>query len=144
MPEFIMPHDNAPEWRDLSVFEQGYVEAMFFTNQGDLSDDIPEDATFSDLAPETLAGIRKDCAAFLASLPRDADGYTDIDHARHLQPDTYDDTAAGRDFWYTRCGHGVGFWDRGLDAIGDRLSAAARAFSNVDVYRGDDGRIYLA
>jgi len=26
--------------------------------------------------------------------------------------DSYDDEQAGRDFWFTRQGHGVGFWDR--------------------------------
>jgi hypothetical protein len=35
----------------------------------------------------------------------------------------------GRDFWYTRNGHGVGFWDRGYpDEVADPLSDAARKF----------------
>ncbi len=38
---------------------------------------------------------------------------------------------AGHDFWLTRGGHGVGFWDRGLDALGDRLTAAAEAFGEA-------------
>lgn len=52
-------------WSDLSPFERGYVEAMM----EDANDEfvLPPFAFcpygFSDLAPETLAAIRKDCAA---------------------------------------------------------------------------------
>ncbi len=53
-----------------------------------------------------------------------------------------DDEQAGHDFWLTRCGHGAGFWDRGLGEIGDRLTDAAHAAGNVDLYLGDDGKIY--
>ena len=53
--------------------------------------------------------------------------------------------SAGADFWFTRCGHGAGFWDgdwqephaAGLDAL-------SKQFGNVDLYVGDDGKIYAA
>lgn len=59
-------------WPDLSPFEQGYVEAMFA---------IPRDGWkwqagklvspgFADLAPETLAAIRKDCALYIREYAR--------------------------------------------------------------------------
>jgi len=60
----------------------------------------------------------------------------------------YDEAQAGRDFWFTRCGHGVGFWDRGFietyasDAA-DSLSEAANKSGNVDMYLGDDSQIYF-
>lgn len=38
--------------------------------------------------------------------------------------------------------HGTGFWDRGLGAIGDKLADAAR-YSERNVYRGDDGKVYI-
>jgi hypothetical protein len=55
-------------WSDLSPFEQGYVEGML----GELdrskvcwTDGIGHvSPQFSDLAPETLEAIRKDCAAY--------------------------------------------------------------------------------
>lgn len=58
-------------WPDLSLFEQGYVEALFkalrdkhsFRNQPLVREAISKYG-FSDLAPETLAAILKDCAAF--------------------------------------------------------------------------------
>jgi hypothetical protein len=48
---------------------------------------------------------------------------------------------AGHDFWLTRSGHGAGFWDRGLGALGDRLADAARVYGSPDDHtpydRGD-------
>jgi hypothetical protein len=38
----------------------------------------------------------------------------------------------GHDFWLTRCGHGVGFWDRGYGEVGERLSDIARNMGSRD------------
>ena len=48
----------------------------------------------------------------------------------------------GRDFWLTRNGHGSGFWSRDTGYIGECLTAAAKVYSSVDFYVGDDGKIY--
>lgn len=37
----------------------------------------------------------------------------------------------GHDFWLTRNGHGAGFWDRDLGALGDTLSKIAESFGEV-------------
>jgi hypothetical protein len=58
----------------------------------------------------------------------------------------YGYTYAGHDFWFTRNGHGAGFWDRvelGDGRVGERLTVAARAFNSVDAYEGDDHMIHL-
>jgi len=51
---------------------------------------------------------------------------------------------AGHDFWLTRCGHGSGFddgdWEEPAATI---LTDAAHEFGNVDLYLGDDGKIYI-
>lgn len=52
------------------------------------------------------------------------------------------DQQIGHDFWLTRNGHGAGFWDRGLGAIGDALTKASKSFGGSDLYVGDDGLIY--
>lgn len=57
---------NTVVWSDLSPFEQGYVEALVRETSAVLAVDRPAVSArgvhFSDLAPETLAAIRKDCA----------------------------------------------------------------------------------
>lgn len=117
----------------LDSFTQGYIEAMFFTDASSADDGDLEDATVADIAPQFLELIISDCQQF------------QTEHAalldRAFAEHEYDETQAGRDYWFTRNGHGVGFWDRGLGEVGDKLSDAAR-YSTVDIYRGDDGLIY--
>lgn len=45
----------------------------------------------------------------------------------------YDERLAGSDFWLSRQGHGVGFRDRNLGDIGDRLHEAAREYHQLNV-----------
>lgn len=159
MPEFILDTAGRVDqpgllraliWGDLDAFTQGYVEALFFTSTGD--DGEPLEQGFSDLAPETLARIIADCAAFraapawvalLEALGNEELGDLEADLAAK-GGDPVPDTQAGRDFWYTRNGHGCGFWDGDWpEPYATALTDAARAFGNVDAYLGDDGRVYL-
>lgn len=50
---------------------------------------------------------------------------------------------AGHDFWFTRNGHGVGYWDRGLGELGERLTKATKAYGEVYLYLGDDELVYV-
>ena len=112
-------------------FLRGYIECVYFTDTGDL--DQPEaDAELSD---DARALCVADCLEFQRreALPL-AHAYAHHD---------YDAVQAGRDFWLTRNGHGVGFWDRGLGAVGDTLTAACRTWPQLSAYAGDDGSIGL-
>lgn len=50
--------------------------------------------------------------------------------------------SAGHDFWLTRVGHGAGFWDGDWPIHGDALTEICKKFGEVDLYVGDDGKIY--
>ena len=101
---------------DMSQFDEfttGYIEAMFFADI-DHPDAETYGARVADLAPETITKIKEDCATF----QRDNDQLLFKAIHGHFsfkgeQPPEYDIADAGRDYWYTRNGHGVGFWDRG-------------------------------
>jgi hypothetical protein len=145
MPEFILDTGTpqaAAQFAKLDEFTQGYIEAMFFTNTGDLDDGDLQHASVAELSPEFLAQIIDTCNAFKSRVPKDSHGRSLLDLAYDYAPRHYDERYAGHDFWYTRNGHGVGFWDRGLGPVGDQLSDLARNFGNVDLYRGDDGQIW--
>lgn len=139
MPEFIMPSEGrcaGVRFVELDPFVQAYIEAMFFTNSGEPEDELT-DKVFGDMSPQALDRIKEECALFKDAnerLLRDA--YSQAGSG-------YDERMAGHDFWYTRNGHGVGFWDRDLGETGESLSISARGFSNVDPYVGDDGKIYV-
>lgn len=114
-------------------FLAAYIECALWASMdnADESGGEPLDANYSpeDIAPETLERMRADCAKFYAANRDDIDG----ENAR-----------AGHDFWLTRNGHGAGFWDGGWpEEIGERLTAASKAFGEADLYVGDDGLIYL-
>lgn len=58
-----------------------------------------------------------------------------------------DETQAAHDFWLTRNGHGAGFWDRTYNndedgTKGDKLTKIAEKFGEINLYVGDDGKIY--
>lgn len=167
MPVFEMNKEgtvNGQEFEDLSPFLQGYIECMLFTNcctaismveweepenqesvrEGQADGCIPTDAGFGDIEPDTLIQMHADCSDFQSV-------------NRHLLSRAYargyDEVQAGRDFWYTRCGHGVGYWDREVleaDGLGEALSEAASAAGErwADFYPTEDsatgyGYVYL-
>lgn len=49
---------------------------------------------------------------------------------------------AGSDFWFTRNGHGAGFWDGDWGTLGDRLTELSHAYGEYNLYEGDDGMIH--
>lgn len=134
VPQFELNSAHSAEWKSLDSFTQGYIEALFFTNSGDRDDEITADKGFSDLAPQTLATIIADCAKF----QDDAKIVCCIDGR---------EAEAGRDFWFTRNGHGVGFWDGDWDDLGEDAVAALECRADrgeVTPYMGGDGRVYLS
>lgn len=63
----------------------------------------------------------------------------------HERPDCFANVSpdmVGHDFYMTRNGHGVGFWDRGLGEMGEWLTRMANPFGEASVYVGDDGNLY--
>lgn len=148
MPEFVMEgRDHAA--RAESEFVFGFIEAMFFTEtspafdaaewftderraaseEGTCDGELPGDVGHMDLHPDALESIQRDCNTFWI-LNRDA-----LDSACRVE--SYNMTQAGRDYWFTRNGHGVGYWDRGLGDVGDVLSDAARDAGEAHVWFGD-------
>lgn len=118
----------------LDTFAQGYVEAMFFTN-GDTGDDNEfrlNELGVHKLTKAAVRDIKEACDTFLGKIGPDGcfmrqwlDRY-----------DEYSDEQAGRDLWFTRQGHGVGFGDR--DALDDQAKAVfremAHAMGEAEVY----------
>ena len=104
---------------------QHYLEAAFWTEKEEL-----DSKDFSDLAPEALQRAKSDVQAFI--------------QAAGSLLDQLDDKQTGHDFWLTRNGHGAGFWDRGLGEVGEKLSELSDKAGQVDLYAGDDGKLYFA
>lgn len=129
--------------RDLDIVLASYVECALWSSH-DYRPESPDEsepfdawATADDIAPETMTSMREDCVAMILA----ADGLPGSDW--------WTDEQFGHDFWLTRNGHGAGFWDRhsGDTAearAGDVLSAMAKVYGSVDLYTGDDGKVYAS
>jgi hypothetical protein len=151
MPEFVMEgRDHAA--RGESDFVLGFIEALLFTESESAYDAadwftderraeseagtisaLPGDVGYIDIHPDSLAAIRKDCedwqtenAEMLAFACGPMSGY--------------DEVQAGRDYWFTRNGHGVGFWDR--EEL--RRDMARRADGTLTDTGEDEGLPFLA
>lgn len=136
----IKTPENTPEW----YFITSYIEAALWSSTDRDDNPLDDEHDRDDIAPETLVKMESDCLAFYAAnkahihcegapLSDDMEG-----------PSAWREAAmAGHDFWLTRCGHGVGFWDGDWpEPHATALDQAANAFGNVDLYVGDDGLIY--
>lgn len=123
-----------------STFINGYIECMLWSTTGTSPDgEDLESLEGFELSTEAMHKAKKDCESFLflakqlmAKLPT---WYGKGDGGIYAY--------AGHDFWLTRNGHGAGFWDRGLEDIGDRLTELSKTFGELDPYIGDDGKIYF-
>ena len=113
-----------------------YIECAIWASTDDSGEPLEADA--DDLAPEALESLTEDVHNFLSVCWGDTwEGFSIP--LGDIAPEQI-----GHDLWLTRNGHGAGFWDRGLGEIGERLSEQARAMGSADLYRGDDGLIYVA
>ena len=133
-----------PEYLD--EFLRGYlVAALWSTNDNSEpsgGDPLDDNYDVSDIDPASVAGARDECEDFMRANWQDL-----LEYAERRKYNAHEGTVwdhAGHDFWLNSNGHGVGFWDRGLDELGDRLSAACKAIGESDIYVGDDGKLYIS
>lgn len=131
--------------RDLDRFTVAFVEAFLMdVNENEKEHDREEKAAdrevdfkLSDIDAKAIRKIIKDCKQFQG----------EHDDAIRNGGTKFDDpyTQAGYDFYFTRCGHGVGFWETNdwPEPYSKELTAAAKKFGNVDGYVGDDNKVYV-
>lgn len=119
-------------------FAEAYVTAALWSSTGDDGEPLEDTRGPNDMSSECLQAMQETCTDFIAGNAADLSEYADRMKGAEWSPSA----RAGHDFWLTRNGHGCGFWDRGLGALGDRLTSAARVYSGVDLYIGDDGLVY--
>lgn len=138
MPEFKLIGRDDPRFQRLDAFTQSYITAALFTEEESLG---PIGTTaVQQLSDELIHTMQQDCIEF----QRRAHPILELETTKHRLQDQHSlQEQAAHDFWMTRNGHGVGFWDGDWsEPAGSRLDEIAKAFPQVDLYRGDDGRIY--
>ena len=106
---------------------------MLFTDEERLKEDSPGiDINIYNLSKNSRLVAERDVKKFINMV---GDEVYDLDPVR-----------VGHNIWYTRNGHGVGFWDtmEFEKEIGEKMTKACKDLGEVDSYVGDDGQIYLS
>ena len=129
--------------RNLDSFTSGYAVAALWSSTDNSRDDggdpLDDNYSVDDIASDTLEQMRRDCAKFQRDNEKDLDKAYKADV--FVDGRRYNAHSAGFDFWLTRQGHGAGFWDRGLGAVGDRLTEASKKYGTFDLYV-QDGKVH--
>ena len=119
---------NLPPQSDM--FTWAYIDCALWSSMDDNGTPLDDNHDATDLAPETLERMKADCALF---------------KVQYWESICGDLSSAGHDFWLTRNGHGAGFWDGDWpEDVGENLTEACRLWGEVDLYLGDDGKIYAS
>lgn len=116
---------------NVDAFTLAYIEALLWSSSGELQSPLGRDANINEISPKLMERIESDCRNFQLFNGEHFVGY---------------EVQAGHDFALTRNGHGAGFWDPGRPwskEVGKLLTDAAHAVGELELYRGDDGRIYV-
>lgn len=127
----------------VSEFIHGYIGAALWSSNDEStpSGGEPIDSNYSidDVDPETVITMSSECAGFIVENIKDLLAYV---RRMGAGPDGSPPwSRAGHDFWLTRNGHGVGFWDRGLGVLGRRLTDAAKKHGERNLFV-QDGRVH--
>ncbi len=111
----------------MDKFIESYIETALWLSADEYG--VPLDSIYDndDISPECMAQMVEDCKAFQETAG-------DMIAGREKR--------AGHDFWLTRNGHGAGFWDGDWIQHGDKLTEISKAYGSVDLYVGDDDKIY--
>jgi hypothetical protein len=113
----------------MSKLAKIYFETALWSSLDNINEPMDSNYNFYDLAQETIdkAEIDINEFIFLAGSLLDNYSYEQILH----------------DFWLTRNRHGAGFWDGDYEkSIGEKLTELSHEFGQVDLYIGDDNKIY--
>ncbi|WP_174817195.1 hypothetical protein [Nocardia brasiliensis] len=133
---------------DVDSAVRGYLEAKLWTSCDELFPDADNDLPPSipgvdrrdhherldeyydvdDIDGEYVESTRADIVDFITAQPLAVRIYMSKRRAHVASADMSE--YFGHDFLLTRDGHGAGFWDRGLGAVGEYLSQNARVYGS--------------
>jgi len=124
--KFLKENDKSHEF---DTFFHHYLTAALWSSNDDKNQPLDHNYSFEDIDKESYNKLKEEAKRFFDET------YDMISH--NLK-------GAGHDFWLTRNGHGAGFWDGDWhDDIGDKLTEISKKYHEIDLYVGDDGKLYI-
>lgn len=138
MPQFVPQHTPS----GVSGFLAGYLDAAEWTLPETITGDDGE--TEIELDVESLHGWSREAIHAATEVCSDFESSNAAELESYYELSGRDAESAGTDFWLSRNGHGAGFFDRGDEPVFRKLQDAARVYSGVDAYPGDDGYLHFS
>lgn len=128
----------------LDEFTTAYIDCMLWStnDESDPSGGEPLDANYDieNIDDDSLRDIIADCIAFQRKHIIDITG----NYISSRSEQWSDLEMAGHDFWLTRAGHGVGFWDGDWESkAGTLMTETSEEMGGVYPYI-DNGKIYVS
>ena len=116
---------------DLEKLWIGYASAILFSeNDSDTEEPLDSNYSISDFDKETVKSSKDLIRKFY------------IENKEAIKESGLDLDTIGNDIWYTRAGHGAGFFDHSLDQdIEDKLTNGAKALGEYPTVETYDGKI---
>ena len=117
----------------LDLFIKAYIEAMYFVESEHSEQSLP----LSDRATEA---IKQDCRKFWEK----AEPLVEQTIEKAYLPYDEQIKQAGHDFYFTRNGHGIGFWEKDkwpVEEIGEQLTELAEMFGEKEIWENVNGEI---
>jgi hypothetical protein len=105
-----------------------YIETAIWAEESDEND--LQGKTINDVDKESVANSKIEIYNFIKKAQQEASD----------ELSAYDSETLGHNLWLSRNGHGAGFFDDN----NDKLQNLARSMKPVDIYLGDDGKIYIS
>jgi len=109
-------------------FTRQYLATALWSSTDDDCNPLDRNFEIEDIDADTVAAAQADCDRF-----RELAG---------KMLNEGDEEQAAHDFWLTRNGHGAWFWGGDWPEGGESLTAICKAFGEIYLYIGDDGKIY--
>ena len=107
-----------------------YIETALWSSLDHNDEPLDSNYNDDDLSEEAMLKSTQDCAEFIRQAGDLLKGLS-LNQVMH-------------DFWLTRNHHGAGFWDGDYEyKVGKKLTEIAHGFGEVNLYVGDDNKLYL-
>ena len=138
---------NTTELNEIDAFVRGYLEAVLWIEIDDDEEPLDDTYRLHDFDLWSIIRASSEAVDFL----NNAGGLLEYaaqkgEYAARTQRGADRREfflKAGHDFLLTRNGHGVGFWDRGLGAVGDILTEIAQSYGSVHAYVRDEDTVAI-
>jgi hypothetical protein len=112
---------------DVNKILNSYLETAIWAEESDEND--LQGKTIHEIDKNSKANSAIEIYQFLQKAQQEASD----------ELNTYDEEAIGHNLWLSRNGHGAGFFDDN----NDKLQNLARNMKPVDIYLGNDNKIYI-